>query len=103
MNFISQYFRPLGWAEGMSLLILLFIAMPIKYGFGFPQLVTWVGTIHGGLFLAYIFAAGVLTISQGWPWSRFILAAIASCVPFGPFWFERRFREKRGTDSLSPP
>ena len=47
-------FRMTALAEGSSFLILLFIAMPMKYVMGMPRVVTVVGAIHGILFLLYV-------------------------------------------------
>ena len=47
--------RLMGFIEGMSLLILLFIAMPLKYWADYPMAVTIVGSVHGGLFILYLF------------------------------------------------
>lgn len=52
MNQIRR-FRTTALAEGSSFLVLLFVAMPMKYVMGMPRVVTVVGAIHGILFLAY--------------------------------------------------
>ena len=56
-------FRMIGIAEGISFLVLLLIAMPLKYFLNFPQAVKYVGWLHGALFVAYIyFALTVFTV-----------------------------------------
>lgn len=63
--------RTMGFIEGMSLLILLFIAMPLKYWAGLPLAVTIVGSVHGGLFILYLLVLAYAAFSVKWPlkWS----------------------------------
>ena len=75
--------------EGVSLLLLLFVAMPIKYGLGEPLLVEWVGLAHGVLFLGYVAALLAVTWDLRWPFGRAALGLFASVVPGGTFLFER--------------
>src|SRR5690606_19075252 len=49
-----QRFRAISITEGISLLVLLFIAMPLKYGFDMPGMVKYVGWAHGLLFILYV-------------------------------------------------
>lgn len=80
-----------GRAEGVSFLVLLAIAMPLKYLAGEPAAVRIVGAAHGALFVAYV---GLLWwAARRERWSRRWLAEglIASIVPLAVFWFERRF------------
>ncbi|MEM6884314.1 MAG: DUF3817 domain-containing protein [Verrucomicrobiota bacterium] len=81
-------------AEGISYLILLFIAMPLKYGMGIEIAVRVVGMIHGILFLLLIYLL--------WrAWKTFmlelqlcILVFVASLIPFAAFWADRKLREQ---------
>lgn len=82
----------LGRAEGISLLLLFFVAMPLKYGAGMPEAVRWVGSIHGGLFIAYVAWAAWLARRQNWGMDKFIVCVILSSVPFGTFYFERKLQ-----------
>jgi integral membrane protein len=80
--------RAIGSAEAVSFLLLLLIAMPLKY-VGHNE--TWVrilGPIHGGLFLLYLASALAAVWAIRWPWTYFLLAALSSVIPFGPFLFE---------------
>ncbi|MBW3635096.1 MAG: DUF3817 domain-containing protein [Armatimonadetes bacterium] len=86
--------RLLGLVEGWSFLLLLFIAMPLKYGFGMPEAVRIVGSIHGGLFVLYVLAVLLLTFVQRWRIMRVILALVASIVPFGPFLLDKRLQRE---------
>jgi integral membrane protein len=76
--------------EGVSFLVLLFVAMPLKYLAGEPAAVRAVGMAHGVLFLAYIAALARARFELGWSWRRLAEAFVASLLPFGTFWFERR-------------
>ncbi len=87
-------FRKLGHAEGLSLLILLFIAMPLKYYFGQPMAVRIVGMIHGILFLLYIFAGLIFVRTSTWSLVKLGAAIIITLVPFGPFIFDRKLFPK---------
>lgn len=66
--------------------------MPLKYAFGQPMMVSVVGGIHGGLFVAYILLAGLATWYFKWNVGMFVQAFIASLVPIGTFWFDRKLR-----------
>ena len=84
-------FRLLGWLEGVSLLLLFFVAMPLKYIWDMPYWVTWIGTAHGLLFILYIIGAVVVGDRLKWKLSILFSAFILSSVPFGTFVFERRY------------
>lgn len=88
---MKKYFRIIGVAEALSFLILLGIAMPLKYVWGMAEATRMVGMIHGLLFVAYAFTALMLGRKLGWPMSRVMGAWIASTLPFGPFYFDRKF------------
>jgi len=82
--------RALGIIEGISLLVLFFIAMPLKYGFGMPQAVSVVGMVHGILFLAFALAVLMVVLQRGWKlWLIPVLLVLAS-LPFGSFWADAK-------------
>jgi integral membrane protein len=85
--------RHLGLIEGTSFLILLFVAMPLKYLADRPAAVTWVGWAHGALFLAYVLQLALVFFLQRWPFWRGALLLLAALVPFGPFLLDRRMKE----------
>jgi integral membrane protein len=89
-----NWMRVISWAEGASFLLLLFIAMPLKYIAGNPEPVRVVGSIHGGLFLLYCATAVGAAFILRWRWTQLLLALIASVLPFGPFVFEARLRRQ---------
>jgi integral membrane protein len=87
-------FRMVGLYEGISFLVLLCIAMPLKYYAGFPQAVKVVGMLHGILFVLYILALAHVTLANRWSFVRVIGAIIASLLPFGTFVLDARLRRQ---------
>lgn len=84
-------FKVISTLEAISFLVLLGIAMPLKYIWEMPQMVQMVGMAHGVLFLLYI--AGAVYISQKLNWSikKLAIAVLCSVIPFGPFYVERKY------------
>ncbi|MDC0722352.1 DUF3817 domain-containing protein [Nannocystis bainbridge] len=87
-------FRLVSLLEGVSFLVLLGIAMPLKYAAGIPEAVRYVGWAHGLLFVLFILALLSASTAARWPLSKIAGAFIASIVPFGAFVLERRLREE---------
>ncbi|MBN4060701.1 DUF3817 domain-containing protein [bacterium AH-315-I20] len=85
-------FRILSMIEGLSLIALLFIAMPAKYQYGI-DLVKIVGPIHGFLWLAYLPVLDMTNRQQKWPSSMLSIAFITSVIPFGCFYLEKKIRD----------
>jgi integral membrane protein len=83
-----QQFRIVAIAEAVSYLLLLGVAMPLKYYFELPLAVRIVGSIHGGLFVLYLIA--VFRAAQFGKWTplKVGLAIVASLLPFAPFFVE---------------
>lgn len=77
--------RVIGTWEGVSFLVLLLIAMPLKYFAGWPLAVRIVGLAHGVLFLLYVWAAIQATLEYRWALRRLALLLLASVLPAGPF------------------
>ena len=84
-----RQFRLVALAEGVSFLVLLFVAMPLKYLLGLPLAVRIVGSVHGVLFVVFVVALLRVSIVRRWPLYRSVLAFISSIVPFGTFAFDR--------------
>ena len=82
--------RIIGFAEGLSFLILLGIAMPLKYFFGLPETVRVVGMAHGLLFVLYVLLVIQVKIEYGWSLKKMGLALLASVIPFGTFWADAK-------------
>jgi integral membrane protein len=89
-----RQFRLVALAEGVSFLVLLFVAMPLKYLAGLPLAVRIVGSLHGVLFIAFVLALIWVSIARRWPVSRALLAFVSSIVPFGTFVFDRSLRRE---------
>ncbi|MEY3397712.1 MAG: hypothetical protein RL220_306 [Bacteroidota bacterium] len=83
-------FRNISIIEGFSFLILLFIAMPLKRFAGIPMAVTVVGWAHGILFIAYILFLAETHFACKWSVGRSFWAMVASLVPFGTFYFDKK-------------
>lgn len=82
--------RVIGFWEGVSFLVLLGIAMPLKYVWGEPAAVRVVGMAHGGFFLLYVWAAIQAALEHDWNWRRTTLVLVASLLPAGPFVVDAR-------------
>ena len=87
-------FRLVGIAEGISFLLLLSVAMPLKYLAHINEAVLIMGWIHGFLFILYIIMLALVKISLHWPLSRVLIAFIASLIPFGTFLMDARLRKE---------
>lgn len=83
-------FRLIAFLEGLSFLLLLFIAMPLKYILHFPQPVKYVGWAHGVLFIIYIVLLVNVWLSNRWSIWKVALAFLASLIPFGTFILDRQ-------------
>ena len=81
-------------AEAISFLVLVGIAMPLKYLAGQPEAVRIVGSLHGGLFVIYILTALLAARKFKWRPTLVILALAAAVIPFGPFWFDAKLRRE---------
>ena len=88
----EQRFKWVAYAEGASFLVLLGIAMPLKYFAGLPQPVRVVGMAHGVLFIAYVLLVFNAVGAGRFDARKAVWALIASLLPFGPFVFERRLQ-----------
>jgi integral membrane protein len=84
--------RKIGIAEGASFLILLLIAMPLKYAFGIPEAVKIMGSAHGFFFVAYVGLAYYAKEVYNWPFKRFLLAFVSAWLPLGTFFFDGRLK-----------
>lgn len=93
MNFTTALgrVRILGLIEGWSFVILLLIAMPLKYLADLPMAVRVVGMAHGVLFLLLIAAALHAQVNEdNWPLKRTIYIVLGALFPFGPFIVEAK-------------
>lgn len=84
-------FRIISFLEGISYLLLLFIAVPIKYLSNDPQYVKLLGMPHGLLFVTYIVFAIWLKSNFGWKTKTLGVVLLASVIPFGTFYVDRKY------------
>ncbi|WP_246942582.1 DUF3817 domain-containing protein [Bacillus pinisoli] len=84
--------RLIGFIEGLSYLILLGIAMPLKYMADFPLAVTITGGIHGLFFVLFLFALAHVFFAYRQSFWFGVGAVIASLVPFGTFILDKRLQ-----------
>ena len=88
------FLRVIGISEGISFLVLLLIAMPLKYYFGLPMTVKIVGWLHGILFIAYIAAVLLAIKAMQWNWFSVLVALAASLIPAGTFVLDRSWKKR---------
>ena len=87
--------RVIAILEGISLLILVFIAVPMKYYFGYPEGTKIVGPIHGALFLLFVFNTLSVGVEQNWKFRVTTWKVIlASVIPFGTFYIDNKILSK---------
>jgi integral membrane protein len=86
--------RAVALIEGVSFLILLGIAMPLKYFAGMPQAVSVAGWLHGLLFIAFCVALTQAHQDANWNPRRTGAVLIAALLPFGPFVIDGRLRKE---------
>ncbi|MEP3836935.1 MAG: DUF3817 domain-containing protein [Algibacter sp.] len=84
-------FRIVALLEGVSYLLLLFIATPIKYMSGNPEYVKLLGMPHGVLFMLYVVLAFLLMKDMKWTNKTLLIVLIASVIPFGTFYIEKKY------------
>ncbi|HVG13554.1 MAG TPA: DUF3817 domain-containing protein [Chitinophagaceae bacterium] len=83
-------FRKIAFAEGVSFLVLLLLAMPLKYFANLPMAVTIVGGLHGLLFVLFMVLAVAVMIRYKKTVWWVLTAFVASIIPFGTFWIDSR-------------
>ncbi len=79
-----------GRAEGLSYILLLFVAMPLKYFADMPLAVKYVGWVHGLLFVFYCAAILLAGLDRRWGIGKMFLFFLAGLLPFGPFVAEKK-------------
>ena len=95
MHKLIDQLRIVGILEGISFLALLFIAMPLKYGFDMPIAVTIAGSIHGFLFILYVIAMIRCTVEFEWSTKKWLKVLIAAVYPFGTFILDPKLKEEK--------
>ena len=88
-------FRLLAFLEGMSLIALVFIGMPMKYMYSNPALVKSIGPLHGLLFLFYVAYAFSIAAENEWKFTQTTWKVLlASFIPFGTFYIDHTILSK---------
>lgn len=85
--------KKMALVEGTTLLILMFVAVPLKYKLGMPEAVYLMGRIHAVAFLLYIVMLAISFSRQMLSAYQFILGVVAAFIPFGSFIYERKVLE----------
>lgn len=88
---MTKFFKIIATLEGISLLFLFFVAMPMKYIGGNESLIRPAGMAHGVLFIAYIIVAFLLKEEKDWSFKKYLIVAVASIIPFGTFYIEWKY------------
>ncbi len=91
---MKNNFRIVAFLEGVSYILLLFIAVPIKYWGGDEQWVKLFGLPHGLLFVGYIVFAYLLKDDEQWNKSEFFIVLVCSILPFGTFYIDWKYLKK---------
>lgn len=91
-----QALRVVGFIEGLSFLLLLLIAMPLKYMWGNPILVKYVGMGHGILVIAFLAVLFIVCEREKWSLNMFVAGLIAAILPFGTFVYDRKLKQIQG-------
>lgn len=77
--------------EGISLLTLVFVAVPIKYMMGNPTFVKMMGPVHGALFLLFLFNTLSVGVEQKWKFKDTTWKVLLACmIPFGTFYIDKK-------------
>ena len=84
-------FRVISYLEGISYILLLFIAVPIKYYANDPSLVKLLGMPHGLLFVAYVTLSLVSSKKYRWNSKKTLVVLISSVIPFGTFYVDYKY------------
>ena len=89
-----KLFRLITLLEGSSYILLLFIAVPLKYLVDDESYVKLLGMPHGVLFILYIAFAFVFQKKMKWSLSNFLIILVASVVPLGTFYIDKKYLRK---------
>ena len=88
---MKKVFRLISFLEGISYLLLLFVAVPIKYFQGDESYVKMLGMPHGILFIGYIVLAIIIQKKMKWNLKNLGIVSLASIVPFGTFYIDKKY------------
>jgi integral membrane protein len=88
---MKNIFRIISFLEGVSYLLLLFVAVPIKYFQGDVSYVKMLGMPHGVLFMLYLVLAVIIKKERQWNLKTLGIVSLASIVPFGTFYVDKKY------------
>ena len=86
-----KLFRIIALLEGLSYILLLFVAVPVKYSLGDPTYVKLLGMPHGILFVAYLGFAVYFKQEQNWRMKTLAIVLLGSVLPFGTFYVDHKY------------
>jgi integral membrane protein len=101
INSAAGRMRIIAHAEGTSYLLLLGIAVPLKYIWHMPEFVKIMGMIHGVLFIAYCILLVERALRCKWTFLEFCFAGLASLIPFGTWWADNKLFYKAWVENNS--
>ena len=92
------------WLTGVLLLVLVLVAMPVKYVGDDAHLVEIIGPVHGWLYFFYLVTTVLLAVQAKWSLGRTVLVALAGTIPFASFVAERAVvaEARRGQREAAP-
>ena len=94
--------RILGFLEGTSLLLLVFVGVPLKYFASASTFVKVLGPVHGALFLLFLFNTLSVAVAHGWKFKTTTWKVLLAClVPFGTFYVDRTILRREQPDSTT--
>lgn len=88
---LIRTFKWISTLEAISFLVLLGIAMPLKYLFNAPEAVSIVGMAHGVLFVLYLILAYYVSERLNWSLTTILIVMLCAILPFGPFYAEKKY------------
>ena len=88
---MKMFFRVVSFLEGTSYLLLLFVAVPIKYWMDDPQYVKLLGMPHGLLFVTYLVITFLMKSELKWNNKTLGVVMLASVIPFGTFYVDKKY------------
>jgi len=94
-SLLTIYFLRSGKIEGYSYLLLLLVAMPLKYIWDIPEWVRIIGMVHGVLFVIFMVMIFLMIQKKVFSLSKGIIAFLLSLVPFGTFFLHKLIDEKK--------
>jgi integral membrane protein len=102
VNSALTRYRVMAYVTGVLLLVLVLVAMPLKYIWDQPTLVAIVGPAHGFLYMVYLVTAFDLAVRAKWRFVRTVLVLLAGTLPAASFFAERKVTGWIRSDEPAP-